>query len=221
MDELRTAPLPRNAIGQFIGSPRGVRAFEDLQGDTTEIYNVLNGSSFLVLEEQPDIGNERVLKVASGELTGTDTGPNGDYTLGLADTAITPGDYGDASHLVKITFDAKGRATAAEEFELNSDNVTEGTTNLFFTEARARASLSDGVGIDYNGTTGVIALDTTDPRNVDHSTIDIVAGAGLDGGGPITADVTIDLEPSGVTAGTYASPTSITVDQYGRITAIS
>lgn len=220
MEDMKTAPLPRDVIGEFIKTPRGVRSYESLQGDTVEIYEVLNGSSFLVLEEQPNIGNERVLKVEAGELTGTDGGPNGNYTLGLADTAVTAGAYGDASNLVRITFDAKGRATAAEEFELNSDNVTEGSTNLFFTDARARNALSGGTGIDYDASTGSIALDTTDPRNVDHSAVDVIAGAGLDGGGPITADVTLELEPSGVVAGTYANPTSITVDQFGRVTNI-
>lgn len=34
-------------------------------------------------------------------------------------------------------------------------------------------------------------------------------------------DVAEARKPTGVLAGTYANPTSITVDEYGRITAIS
>lgn len=38
----------------------------------------------------------------------------------------------------------------------NSDQVPEGSTNLYYTDARARAALSAGVGISYNSSTGVI-----------------------------------------------------------------
>jgi hypothetical protein len=38
----------------------------------------------------------------------------------------------------------------------STDSVAEGTTNLYFTTARARGALSAGTGITYNATTGVI-----------------------------------------------------------------
>lgn len=157
MDAQRNRVLPRDAIGEFIGSPRGVRAFENLQSDTDTLYQAVNTASFLTLTDQPSLGSERVLALADGEITGTDAGANSTYTLGLANTAVVSDAYGDASHLVRIVIDAKGRATAAQSYVLNSDNVTEGATNLFFTNARARAALSDGAGIDYNSTTGVIS----------------------------------------------------------------
>lgn len=40
----------------------------------------------------------------------------------------------------------------------NTNSLAEGPTNLFFTTARARSSLSQGTGIAYNSTTGVIAV---------------------------------------------------------------
>lgn len=157
MDPLKTDILRRDVIAEFIKSPAGLRNYEAIQGDTTNIYDAITKASFLTLGGDPNLGNERIFAPVAGELLGTDGGIGGDYTLGLADTAIVPGDYGDASNLVSITVDQKGRITDIQTFELNSDNVTEGTTNLFFTEARARAALSGGTGIDYNSTSGVIA----------------------------------------------------------------
>jgi len=45
----------------------------------------------------------------------------------------------------------------------------------------------------------------------------VIAGTGLAGGGTV-GDVTLDLDTSGVVAGTYDNPT-LTVDAYGRVTA--
>ncbi len=78
------------------------------------------------------------------------------YTLGLADTTVTAAPYGSASKTVSVTVDAKGRVTAAAEFALSTSNITEGT-NLYYTDARARAALSGGSGINYNSGSGVIA----------------------------------------------------------------
>lgn len=40
----------------------------------------------------------------------------------------------------------------------STDSVTEGTTNLYFTQARARASISASGSLSYNSTTGVISF---------------------------------------------------------------
>lgn len=49
----------------------------------------------------------------------------------------------------------------------------------------------------------------------------ITAGTGLSGGGDLSANRTLSLATSGVSAATYVSPSSVTVDVYGRITAIT
>jgi hypothetical protein len=41
---------------------------------------------------------------------------------------------------------------------LDSDDIAEGSSNLYFTTARARSSLSSGTGISYDDVTGVIAI---------------------------------------------------------------
>ncbi len=43
--------------------------------------------------------------------------------------------------------------------QLDTDDVSEGSTNLYYTDARARASISETVtGLDYNNVTGVLSL---------------------------------------------------------------
>lgn len=56
----------------------------------------------------------------------------------------------------------------------------------------------------------------------DLAAINVVAGVGLTGGGPIDADVTVDLENTAVAPGTYGDATHsarITIDPQGRITS--
>lgn len=114
-------------------------------------------------DERSIYPNSKRLTVASGELTETDHTTT--LELGLPDL-LTADTVGDASHLVVLAFDAKGRMTAASQVALNSDNVTEGTTNLFFTNARARGAISGASGISYNSATGVITLNQSFTRGL-------------------------------------------------------
>lgn len=58
-------------------------------------------------------------------------------------------------------------------------------------------------------------IDTTLAEKVNVTT-NVIAGAGLTGGGALSSSVTLSLAPSGVTAGSYFKTT---VDTYGRVTA--
>lgn len=183
--KVNSRAMTRGQIGEFIKSPRGIRAFEDVQKDAIDQGDVISSASFLVVSTAPSLGAERGLEFSGSYFSTSDGGANGTFDVTLADSGVTAGAYGGATKTVAISVDAKGRVTSASESVLNTNNITEGS-NLYFTTARARTAISNGTGIDYDNSTGVVSL-----------------GA------------------SGVTAGTYASPTSITVDSHGRITAIS
>ncbi len=43
----------------------------------------------------------------------------------------------------------------------NTDQVSEGSSNLYFTQARSRTAISGGTGISYNNTTGALAISLT------------------------------------------------------------
>ena len=79
----------------------------------------------------------------------------------------------------------------------NTDEMTEGSTNLYYTDARARASISVGGDLSYNSGTGVISF-TNDAGDISS----VVAGTGLSGGGT-SGDVTLNV--SGVTLSEIAA----------------
>lgn len=118
----------------------------------------------------------------------------------------------------------------------DTDNLSEGSVNQYFTDARARAALSviDGGGegsLTYNNTSGAFTYTGPSPteirnqfsagngirintggeiraheaeidhdvlknfvgtEHIDHNNLHVIAGAGLTGGGEITANVTLD-----------------------------
>jgi hypothetical protein len=75
--------------------------------------------------------------------------------------------------------------------------------------------------ISVNGQTGVVVLDAANVGAA-ANTVEIIAGIGLDGGGNLAANVTIDLANTAVTPDTYGDATNVaqfTVDAQGRLTA--
>lgn len=154
--DLRGLTLTREQIARYAKEDRTIRAIEGAQADVVDIGNALTTAPFLTLSNEPSLGSERALAL-TGDLTAVDAGANSTYTLGLSDTAVIPGVYGDATKTVAFTVTASGRITGAAEFTLNTSNITEGS-KLFYTDARARLALSGGTGITYNNGTGAIAL---------------------------------------------------------------
>ena len=85
---------------------------------------------------------------------------------------------------------------ALSELSGDTDDITEGTTNLFHTTARARAAISAGGDLSYNSSTGVISF-TNDAGDIES----VTAGNGLSGGGSSGA-VSLALDLNELTAAT-------------------
>ena len=68
---------------------------------------------------------------------------------------------------IVITGNENGLTIIAENGVADSttDNLIEGTSNLYFTNARARATLSGGTGLDYNSSNGQFDIDSTVTTN--------------------------------------------------------
>tara|TARA_B100000579_G_scaffold186490_1_gene152002 strand:+ start:12838 stop:15870 length:3033 start_codon:yes stop_codon:yes gene_type:complete len=89
---------------------------------------------------------------------------------------------------VKAYVDAQvDTADALSELSGDSDDITEGSTNLFHTTARARAAISASGDLSYNSSTGVISF-TNDAGDIEG----VTAGSGLTGGGTSGA-VTLNI----------------------------
>lgn len=65
---------------------------------------------------------------------------------------------------IQISKDGSNNLTITAEngvADSTTDDLAEGSTRLYFTEARARQSVSGGTGISYDNSTGVISVDNT------------------------------------------------------------
>ena len=192
MKPLKTRALTRQQIGQFVNSERGIRAFEDVQADIASQYEAITNASFLTLTTEPGLGSERVL-TPSGDFTAVDGGPNSTYALGLSATGVIAGAYGDASHTISATVDSRGRISSIASYALNTDNITEGATNLFFTTARARASVSNGTGLNYNSGTGIFSLADTTVTAAAYGSASQVPTYTVDAQGRLTAAANVPI----------------------------
>jgi len=166
-----------------------------------------------------------------------------DRTIDLEDTAVTPGPYGSANSVPTFTVDQQGRLIDAEEVPisvnagavagvaLTKTDDTNVTLTLGGSPASAlvaAASLTLGwtgtLAISRGGTGASSASSALSNLGAVATTRSISTGTGLVGGGNLSADRTLSLATSGVTAGSYGSalkvPT-ITVDAYGRVTIAS
>jgi hypothetical protein len=108
-----------------------------------------------------------------------------------------------------------------EEVEDIVGNLIQSSTSVSVNYDDAGDLLSLDViagGVDHNSLLNYVAN-----QHVDHSTVSINAGAGLTGGGDITANRTISMPNVGTagTVGNAAQTPSITTDAQGRVTNIS
>lgn len=229
-------PLPRSELASFLKNKRQIDAFEQQQINTDEIVTKLNeliaivaqilGEPFLTWEDSPELTADKALIGGVGLTFVPATA-----TMDLDNTAVVAGLYGANSKTISVTIDQQGRITGANEYDLDTDNITEGVVNLFYTNARARAALSDGTGIDYTSATGVIALDTASTRNTDHALVTLTAGAGLTGGGDITGNrsfavgagtgITVNADDVALTVPTASGSYTPTLDNLSNVDSVT
>ena len=118
-----------------------------------------------------------------------------DYAAGQLDVQLGTGLNASANQIqidrstVDGWYDASGAASSAEAAAntytdnainaLDTDDIEEGTSNLYFTNTRARGAISAGTGISYDSGTGVVSVDNTIATQtyVDNAIDNLVDGA--------------------------------------------
>jgi hypothetical protein len=166
-----------------------------------------------------DIGN--VYKVSAA---GTVDFGAGNITFAVGDYAILNSskiwEKADTTDAVTSVNSQTGAVT------LDSDDIAEGATNLYYTDERAQDAagnmLADSASIDFNYNDGAAQITANvlpagvdhdqlanfvANEHVDHSSVSIntAANSGLAGGGDITASRSLSLDPTNAPAGTVAS----------------
>jgi len=135
-------------------------------------------SSILRTNDVPNITNDYFwLGNSSGVATPTEftSTARGLLSVGAEGTAAGDGNlaYNNSSGVFTYTPPVLGGLSGT------TDNITEGSTNLYYTDARSRSSISAGGDLSYNSTTGVMSYTT--PTTIaslsNHDTDDLSEGA--------------------------------------------
>ncbi|NDG52975.1 MAG: hypothetical protein EBY39_08125, partial [Flavobacteriia bacterium] len=117
-------------------------------------------------------------------------GASGDVTVGIADTTVTPGTYGDASNYPTFTVDQQGRLTAA-------GNQAISTSFTLSADAGDDDTFSTGGTLTFAGDSGLTTTVSDDTITIDLDDTAVTPGA----------------------YGSATAISTFTVDQQGRLTA--
>jgi len=233
-----TAEEVQDIVGAFIsaGSSKVVVTYSDV------------GNTLTIDLAQSNIDHDALLNFVANEhidhtsvSISAGTSLNGGGTIAASrtinhNTFGTASTYGSATEVPVFTTESTGHVSSVTNtaIAIPSTQITD------FTESAQDAvggALTDSASIDFTYTDGsnqitaaVIPggvnhnnlLNGGGTTHVDHSTVSITAGAGLTGGGDITASRSIAIATTGVTASSYGSASSVatfTVNALGQLTA--
>lgn len=248
----RTISMPNVGTAGTYGSAAAVPVFTtDAQGRVSAASNTNIAIPASQITDFSEAVDDRVaaLVVAGAGISITYNDPANTLTFASTITQYTDEQAQDAAAAliqngtgISWTYnDAANTLTPAVTLApFSTTNLTEGT-NLYFTDERAQdaigAALTDTASVDfvYNDVANTITATVLPAgvnhnalanyvanQHVDHSTVSIIAGTGLTGGGDLTTSRTLNLANTTVVPSSYGSASQVatfTVDAQGRLLA--
>jgi len=89
------------------------------------------------------------------------------------DTVVLRDENADfAANMITADLTGDVTGTVSDISNHDTDALTEGSTNLYYTDTRARGAVSGGTGLDYNSGTGVFDIDSTVTTNTGTQTLE-------------------------------------------------
>lgn len=129
-------------------------------GDNTLRY--YNGTAWLTLAQGGSVGDAITAAIDALTTSVIEEGTNLYYTEERAKTDAAELLTGATLTNITITGNGSGLTITAENgvADSNTDNLSEGTTNKYFTDERAQDAVGNavGTGLSYNDTTGAISV---------------------------------------------------------------
>jgi len=183
------------SIGQSVGTTDNV-TFNDV---TVDGDLIVNGSSTTLNTTTLDVEDLNIT-VASGA-TDSSSADGAGFTVDGANATLT---YSNSSDRFVFNKDIEADTLVGQVSDIsnhNTDDLTEGSANLYYTDARARDAVSAATGIDYDSATGVFNLSDTSVTAGSFGSASEVPVISIDEQGRITSATTTNV--AGVSSFSY------------------
>jgi len=155
-----------NAIYLYDGSAWQQMAIgADAAGNTDELTEGSTNLYFTDERAQDAIGNA-ITGGTQTNISVTYDDSTNTYSF-VAENGVSDSDTDDLTEGSTNLYYTDARVDSYVSGSMDTDDLSEGSTNLYYTDARARGAISTGDDyIDYNSSTGAITLDTANAATV-------------------------------------------------------